>query len=655
MKILRLVIDNFGRIQNKIIDFSEDTNIIMGTDLDTIHAIRVFMDGMLFNLSNEDKKKYRSQRQSYGGLLIFENDNGDQFQVKRNFQSDSYEVTDMNGTDVTEDFVNEYGDLIILPETDTVFARTTIEAPKVSNKDQKKLADLKEKKDKLDEQYDYDQMLFEREKLLVELEAQSELEKRIKANKEKIKRYEARINQLNDIQTEKEDKVNQEIVHLKSQLQEVDLKLKQLNGESFVSEDSSKLLLRESQDISKQLAEVNEKLDELEQEEKVYQEKLDQLRSAFKINKNELNEDYQRFQKGLNINRDKEPEPLIARLEGYSTWVYAILIILGAAGVAYALANPDDTLTRVFIYLLSFFSVFVILMSATILYLQFKKPVIATNTNSSPIAGIEIAEILHKYKRSSKEDFVNFYDDANRLFKRIENLEADLVDIQDEINETQAEKDALLNNRAEYQNQKASLSEEEKKELQEQIDDLTIKRNDLEKQITLLIQERDSDQNKSAWKLKEEALLLEETNKELQKQSHLDPKVIEQFNKLQKKIDHYESKVNNLNNQINKLEDSIEDSIHSYINDYATPGDVKFNEKLAEQFGLGLQNNLKNNILVPYITLNPFENSGEINDSLINKFKQFIEDNQTLIFTTELDELDLLNSHDIEYNGIFVQ
>lgn len=657
MKILRLVIESFGDQRDKIIDFSKNTNVIMSMSPNTLKTIQAFLDAMLFGQSAEDKKRYRPKRLPYKGSLVFENDKGEELQVDRNFLKDSFRVINIDGTDVTDEYSDEFGDLTLLPIPDTIFAQETYRIPSISEREKEKLKEIQEKRLNLEARYNYDKMIAERDRIVEELNHQKKLEEELSHNSDLILKNEARVQQLNEDLALREEELNQRILKLKSENQKLELEINKLKVRvNEIGKGKTQVLQRDVQSTEKQIEVLNARIEELRKQEYLYTEKLDKLKENFQVDRKELKTDFDNYQSILDKESNNVPEPLVDKLASYSTWIYLFLILLCTAGITYALYNPNDALTRVPIYLICFFSVFIILFSAVIIFVRARGPRVATVTPSSPI-NVSLNEITEKYNKITDKDFSTFYSDAKLIFKKIDNIELDLKDIRSEIGASIREKEKLEGeqNKIKFELIKNQSNFESASSLQDKIVTLTKEKNSNLAEIEELTEERNSLKGESIWKLKEESLRLDEVNQELVSQTDASKALLESFNKVQEEINQYESTLNSLEKQERIIRQNIENTKSEFVNNYAVPGEENYSVHLAEQFNIGLLNNLRSRNDVPYITYNPFENAGEINDDLINKFKSFIQSSQALVFMSEINDLDIFRDYNLKYNGIFIK
>ena len=75
----------------------------------------------------------------------------------------------LNGDVITEDYTNEFGDLVLFPIEDSIFAEETIQVPEVSEKDIEKLENLEQEKKDLELHYNYNSLIKEREAIVAKL------------------------------------------------------------------------------------------------------------------------------------------------------------------------------------------------------------------------------------------------------------------------------------------------------------------------------------------------------------------------------------------------------------------------------------------------------------------------------------------------------
>lgn len=655
MIIQRLVITSFGNEYKRVIDFSENVNLIMASNKNILNEIRAFIEAMLFGQDQDDKKRYRPKRLPYSGSMLIK-DNDNIIKVTRNFLNGEFNVVDSDGIDITENYLNEYGELALLPVSDSIYPKELISIPGISEADRERLERLKEEKEELDTEYNYKAMLERRDKLLAQLNKQKEIEEKLKINVNLISSNEEKVKEINKPHEDLVTQIDEKIIELNNNIEQIDLKINELKlKEQNQGRGRVQLLQRNIQSTKEQLDIVQRRLDDLENEERTYLQKLEELQNNFTLDREELSKDYDVMQEESKREVGNIPEPIITKLASIDTWIYTLLIILGGIGVFFALANPEDYLTKIPIFLISFVSVFIILFSILIIYIRISTGVPVAITETNVDLDSRLNSVINKYNLNSKEEFSDFYNNAKKVYKRIDDLKADLEDINEEIIESKEAQEILLQRQSNFKQDLEHNSKEYKnKDIQKEIIDYTKQRNKLIAQVEELKEEKENLVNDSVWKLKEENFELEEANKKLRDATNEGDSLVEDFEKLQKRIDRYETKSQDINNQIAEIEKRVYNEKNQYVNSYADSSQEDYKINLARQFGMGLQANIEENEDIPYIVLDPLKNASELNENLLVKLKKFIENHQTLVFSSSFTEQEVFKNINLKHNGIFL-
>ncbi len=643
MKVLRLVMNAFGSHQNKIIDFSENFNLITGADPQAVEEIRYFLEGMFFGLSNEDQKRFTPEGPDFKGSLTLVDDGGTRLKIDRDFKNQSFKVTDDQGTDRTSEYLNEYGDLNVLEKPDTIFEETFV-IPSGAPGPQKKLRELESQRKKLKARYNYTDLLEQRDEILDFLKSQKKLKETIKENERKIAQINEKIENIDLEKSKIAADVKEQITSIEEATTEAQKKKAELE-EQLKDDQNGGLLKKDEVKNSKEIRVIDEKISKLKEEEKVYKERLDGLKHDFTVNRTELEKDYDTYRnETLKVSKEA-PEPLTFKLASLKNYVYLILIILGVAGVGVSLANPGDVLTRVPIFLICFVCIFVILVCIFAFYLRTNKLVPVAMGSTGTYGEQEVESLFKKYNRQDAQDFEKFYQEAESLYFKIEELENDLTQIKEELREAG-------NKRREVTLELCNGLSNEKERIKDKIKSLDglIEKN--KKKLAALREERQIKEEESVWRLKEKSMDLEDKNKELRSLMESNDGLAEDFEKIQKKIDRYESQLHDIEIQTEQAELENEQARETYLLEYAKPGQDGFVSHMAQQFSLGLKNNLEVNSKVPVISYEPLRYTGEHEDELIGRFADFVGDRQALVFTEDLSLRNKLR--DLQINGIFV-
>lgn len=656
MKILRLVLTSFGNQKDKVIDFTENVNLVMGADEEALRTVRAFINGMLFGQTAEEKKRYRPKCMPYCGSM-FLSEGEEEIRLDRNFMNGQFVITDASGSDLTETYTDENGNLLLLEERDSIYSENGLEIPQTPEEQSKTLAHLKEKRRSLENSHDYEGMLESRRKLLVRLDAQKKLEEQIRGNEKTIADNEARIHDVVGRQDAANAAVDQQIATLTEQSARIDKKIAQLHDlESRTGIGRTQILKRNVQGTRERLGLIDKRLAALRTQEAVYRQKLDTLEAAFPVERDALKADYDKFCYARKAEQAPEREPFFKALLKVKPAIYAVLMVLGAAAVALALINPNDTMTRVPVFLLSFAGVFLLLSGAYMLWIKSRVGAPAESEaeeTAAPLSAVEA--VVQKYHQKSPEDFVDFYQKAKKLYAQMDSVRADLSDIEKEIKDSGEEKAQVREEQRNYETELRELPEPKAdSETIKRLTELKKEKNQLYEQIQALKASRSEGGEDSVWKLKEASVKLAEENEKLRAKLDASEDVITSFDKLQERIDAYETSMTEYDTKINAIESTIRSETENALLTYADPNRSDYKEKMLTQFGFGLQGNLLKGADVPLITMDPFEAAHSTNPKLIEKFKTFIAGRQVLVFSSGLEEKQIFSGARIPYNGIFV-
>jgi len=164
MKIDNLLLLNFGKFENKSIEFKDGINLVYGQNESGKSTIHSFIEGMLYGFFkpyvkvksyNDKYEKYMPwNSEKYNGILIYEKE-GNRYRVERNFMKRKEQVEvydDITGENIT--YLYKYNSIIKQCEVaskdfninSTVY-NNTISISQLSNKTDKNL--MKEVKDSL--------------------------------------------------------------------------------------------------------------------------------------------------------------------------------------------------------------------------------------------------------------------------------------------------------------------------------------------------------------------------------------------------------------------------------------------------------------------------------------------------------------------------
>lgn len=140
MKINYLKINGFGKIENKEIQLSEKINLIYGKNETGKSTLLKFISSMFYGVSkNKNKKEFSDYEQykpwkaeEFSGKIIYTLDNGEEYEVYRDFGKKNPQIYNKNGEEISKLFnINKTkGNEFFYEQTkideDTFFSTTTI-------------------------------------------------------------------------------------------------------------------------------------------------------------------------------------------------------------------------------------------------------------------------------------------------------------------------------------------------------------------------------------------------------------------------------------------------------------------------------------------------------------------------------------------------
>ena len=112
MKILNLKINNFGKLSNKEIEFSDGINIIYGNNESGKSTLLKFIMGMFYGLSKNKNGKFIPDYERYipwdkdefSGKISYKLDNKEKFEVFRNFKKKNPQIFNEDLEDISSNY-----------------------------------------------------------------------------------------------------------------------------------------------------------------------------------------------------------------------------------------------------------------------------------------------------------------------------------------------------------------------------------------------------------------------------------------------------------------------------------------------------------------------------------------------------------------------
>ncbi len=112
MKIKKLKINGFGKLENKEIEFSDQINIVSGKNESGKSTLLKFITAIFYGISKNkngkaipDFEKYKPwSKEEYSGKLIYELDNGNEYEIFREFKKKTPNIYDKDKNDITKQY-----------------------------------------------------------------------------------------------------------------------------------------------------------------------------------------------------------------------------------------------------------------------------------------------------------------------------------------------------------------------------------------------------------------------------------------------------------------------------------------------------------------------------------------------------------------------
>ncbi len=109
MKIEKIQINGFGKLENKNIELSDGINIIIGKNESGKSTLLKFINSMLYGISKNkrgknisDLEKYRPWNlENYSGKIKYKLDNKNEYEIFRNFKNKELKIYNNYGDDIT--------------------------------------------------------------------------------------------------------------------------------------------------------------------------------------------------------------------------------------------------------------------------------------------------------------------------------------------------------------------------------------------------------------------------------------------------------------------------------------------------------------------------------------------------------------------------
>lgn len=124
MKINNLKINSYGRIKNAEIELKNGLNIIKGYNEAGKSTLLSFINSILFGIDKKKQGSFISEYDRYipwvyedfSGMVNYELDNGEKYEIFRNFKKKNPVVYDSNGNDISKQFKQSKAGIEVLEE-----------------------------------------------------------------------------------------------------------------------------------------------------------------------------------------------------------------------------------------------------------------------------------------------------------------------------------------------------------------------------------------------------------------------------------------------------------------------------------------------------------------------------------------------------------
>ena len=299
MKIKEIKINNYGNLEDVNIDLKNGINIIYGKNESGKSTLLNYIKNILFGISKNkngkeisDYEKYKPWgNENYSGKLKYELDNGNEFEIFRDFNKKNPKIFNNELNDITKDFENNKKDGIQFFYEQTGVDETTFTSTVLSMQNQVKL-DKQEQNiliQKLanlagtgDDNLSYKKLIDKLNKIQIEEIGSDRSQARpINIVKEKIKEDETILKELQAYKQEKA-KIENEKKYCELKINNLQSELDILNKINLVQENNKK----EEEKINIKQQYVNEKNKKIEDLNSQIQEiKSSEKKENIKLNK----------------------------------------------------------------------------------------------------------------------------------------------------------------------------------------------------------------------------------------------------------------------------------------------------------------------------------------------------------------------------------
>ena len=115
MQIKNIQVNNFGKLQNKKLELKSGINVIYGENESGKSTLLDFITSMFYGINKNKNGKEITNYDKYipwsegefSGKIAYELDNGENFEVYRNFTKRQPQIFDKNARDISKEFTND--------------------------------------------------------------------------------------------------------------------------------------------------------------------------------------------------------------------------------------------------------------------------------------------------------------------------------------------------------------------------------------------------------------------------------------------------------------------------------------------------------------------------------------------------------------------
>ncbi len=239
MKIKKIKINNYGNLENKEINLKNKINIIYGKNESGKSTLLNYIKNIFYGISKNkngknisDYEKYKPWgKEDYSGKLVYELDNGEEYEIYREFNKKNPKIFNSNLEDISKNFniVKKDGVQFFIDQTnvdETMFTSTVLSMQEEVKLDRQEQSILVQKLANLagtgDDNLSYKKIIDRLNKLQLEQVGSDRSQGRpINIVKDRMKSIEFVLKELQEYQKDKEmeDGKKQELIHTVNELE----------------------------------------------------------------------------------------------------------------------------------------------------------------------------------------------------------------------------------------------------------------------------------------------------------------------------------------------------------------------------------------------------------------------------------------------------